>query len=244
MSQLILVTGASRGIGKAIFSRLIEEGHDVVGTASSEKSCKLIFQDIDEKEHCLALHGDLSDPQNTIESWANAIEAKYNRLPNIIISNAGITKDNLMLRMSDEQWYDVMQVNLNANYHLAKRFLKPMIKAKQGKFIFLGSISAMGNPGQANYATSKAGICGFSRSIALEYGVRNITSNVISPGFIETDMTNQLNPDQQKSITDKIPLKRYGQVADVANLVSFLVSDKADYITGQTIHINGGMYTT
>ena len=119
-----------------------------------------------------------------------------------------------------------------------------MVRAKQGRFIFLGSVSALGNPGQANYSTTKAGICGLSRSIALEYGARNITSNVIAPGFIETDMTDELTEDQQKLITDKIPLKRYGQVNDVANLVSFLISDQAGYITGQTIHINGGMYTT
>lgn len=244
MSQLALVTGSSRGIGKAIQLKLLSDGYDVVGTASSEKGCASIMNGVTDSAKCLAVYGDLSDSQNTISTWSEEIQAHFNRQPDIIISNAGITNDNLMLRMTDEQWFDVMQVNLNANYHLVKTFLKPMVKAKAGRFIFLGSVSALGNPGQANYATTKAGICGLSRSIALEYGARNITSNVIAPGFIETDMTNKLNEAQQKMITDKIPLKRYGQVKDVANLVSFLISNQADYITGQTIHINGGMHTT
>ena len=244
MNELVFVTGASRGIGKAIQMKLLSEGYDVIGSASSENGCAKIMDGVVNESKCLAVHGDLKEPKLTIDGWVEAIQAKFNRQPEMIIANAGITQDNLMLRMSDEQWYDVMQVNLNANYHLVKAFLKPMVKAKQGRFIFLGSVSALGNPGQANYATTKAGICGLSRSIALEYGARNITSNVIAPGFIETDMTDELTEDQQKLITDKIPLKRYGQVNDVANLVSFLISDQAEYITGQTIHINGGMYTT
>lgn len=244
MNNLVLVTGASRGIGKAIQMRLLRDGYDVVGSASSEQGCAKIMEGVSDKSKCLAIHGDLKDPKATIDSWVESIQAKFNRQPEIIIANAGITQDNLMLRMSDEQWYDVMQVNLNANYHLVKAFLKPMVKARAGRFVFLGSVSALGNPGQANYATTKAGVCGLSRSIALEYGARNITSNVIAPGFIETDMTDELTKDQQSLITDKIPLKRYGQVEDVANLVSFLISSQAGYITGQTIHINGGMYTT
>ena len=241
MNELVFVTGASRGIGKAIQMKLLNEGYDVIGSASSDNGCAKIMDGVADESKCLAVHGDLKDPKETIDGWVEAIDAKFNRQPGIIIANAGITQDNLMLRMSDEQWYDVMQVNLNANYHLVKAFLKPMVRAKQGRFIFLGSVSALGNPGQANYSTTKAGICGLSRSIALEYGARNITSNVIAPGFIETDMTDELTEDQQKLITDKIPLKRYGQVNDVANLVSFLISDQAGYITGQTLVIDGGI---
>jgi len=244
MSKLVLVTGASRGIGKAIFLKLLSMGHRVVGTASTEKSSQLILDGVDNHDHCFALHGDLNNPKTTMVHWADAINDKFKEMPSAIISNAGITKDNLMLRMTDDQWHDVVQVNLNANYYLVKTFLKPMIKARAGKFIFLGSVSSHGNSGQSNYAATKAAICGLSRSIALEYGARNITSNVISPGFIETDMTNELTPDQQKNITDRIPLKRYGQVDDVANLASFLVSNESNYITGQTIDINGGMRTT
>lgn len=244
MNKLVLVTGASRGIGKSIQMKLYNEGYDVIGSASSEHGCESIMRGVTDDARCLAIHGDLNDSKTTVNQWAESIQKKFNRQPDIVIANAGITQDNLMLRMTDEQWYDVMQVNLNANYHLVKAFLKPMVKAKVGRFVFLGSISALGNAGQANYATTKAGICGLSRSIALEYGARNITSNVIAPGFIETDMTNELNEEQQKAIIDKIPLKKYGQVEDVANLVSFLISNQANYITGQTIHINGGMYTT
>ena len=244
MSKLVLVTGASRGIGKAIFLKLLSMGHRVVGTASTEKSSQLILDGVNNHDHCFALHGDLNNPKITIADWADAINNKFKEMPSVIISNAGITKDNLMLRMTDDQWHDVVQVNLNANYYLVKTFLKPMIKARTGKFIFLGSVSSHGNAGQSNYAATKAAICGLSRSIALEYGARNITSNVISPGFIETDMTNELTPDQQKNITDRIPLKRYGQVDDVANLASFLVSNESNYISGQTIDINGGMRTT
>lgn len=244
MSKLVLVTGASRGIGKAIQLKLLSMGHRVIGTASSPSSKQLILEGVNDQDQCLALDGNLNDPKETIDNWAQAIKDRFDEMPSAIISNAGITKDNLMLRMTDDQWHDVVQVNLNANYYLVKTFLKPMIKARTGKFVFLGSVSALGNPGQANYSATKAGICGLSRSIALEYGARNITSNVIAPGFIETDMTHALTDDQQKSITDRIPLKRYGQVSDIANLASFLISDMSDYITGQTIHINGGMHTT
>ena len=244
MGKLALVTGASRGIGKAIQLKLLNEGYDVIGTASSLESCELVKKGCEDDSKYLALHGDLGEPKKTIENWSIAIEEKFNRQPDIVIANAGIAKDNLMLRMTDEQWHDVMQVNLNSSYYLIKKFLKPMVKSKAGRFIFLGSVSALGNPGQANYAATKAGLCGLSRSIAIEYGARNITSNVVAPGFIETDMTNELSADQQQLITDKIPLKRYGHVDDVANLVSFLVSEQASYISGQTIHVNGGMFTT
>ncbi|MDG2348403.1 MAG: SDR family oxidoreductase [Gammaproteobacteria bacterium] len=244
MSKLVLVTGASRGIGKAVFLKLLSMGHRVIGTASTEKSSQLILDGVENHDQCFALYGDLNNPKTTMAHWADAINEKFKEMPSAIISNAGITRDNLMLRMTDDQWHDVVQVNLNANYYLVKTFLKPMVKARTGKFVFLGSVSSHGNPGQSNYAATKAAICGLSRSIALEYGARNITSNVISPGFIETDMTNELTLDQQKSITDRIPLKRYGQVDDVANLASFLISNESNYITGQTIHINGGMRTT
>jgi 3-oxoacyl-[acyl-carrier protein] reductase len=244
MRQLALITGASRGIGKAIHKKLFLDGFDVIGTASSQKNIALIKENTNDPERTLALSGNLAEPKACIAQWSDAIQEHFGRQPDVIVANAGLTKDNLLLRMTDDQWYDVMQVNLNANYYLAKQFVKPMMKNRFGRFVFLGSVSGMGNPGQINYASAKSGLCGLSRSLSLEYGARNITSNVVAPGFIETDMTNSLTEDQQKAIIDKIPVRRYGQVTDVANLVAFLVSEAGNYITGQTINVNGGLLVT
>ncbi|MAJ82266.1 MAG: 3-oxoacyl-ACP reductase [Legionellales bacterium] len=245
MKKIAFVSGGSRGIGFAILKEMLSNNYITIATSTTNKGADLISETIASHQgEGLALVGDLKDGASTVKKWENEILKEFQTLPDILIANAGITKDQLTIRMTEEQWEDVLKVNLTSSFLLSQTFIKAMMKKKWGRIIFLGSVTAFGNPGQINYSASKAALSGVARTIALEYGSRNITANVVSPGFIETDMTHKLSEKQIEAIQSKIPLKRYGQVEEVANLISFLASEKANYITGQTIHINGGMLTT
>lgn len=243
MEKLVLITGASRGIGKAILDVFYQQGFNVVATTSHSGSAATLARDYDPKR-VLVLDGDLREYATTIPNWQARIQSHFERSPDIVIGNAGITEDNLLLRMSLDEWDDVIKTNLSANFLLAKTFLRPMMKNRFGRFIFLGSVSGMGNPGQINYAATKAGIQGLARTLALEYASRGITSNVIAPGYIATDMTASLGEDVKAATLTQIPMQRYGNPGEIASLAYFLASSDASYITGQTIHINGGLLTS
>lgn len=243
-NKVVLVTGASRGIGKAIATLFAESGAQVAFTylSSVEKG-----QDL-EKElsaHGIKAKGYRSDASNYQESedLVNAVVEDFGAI-DILINNAGITRDGLLMRMSEEQWDEVMRVNLKSVFNLTKAATKPMMKAKSGSIINLTSIVGIkGNAGQANYAASKAGIIGFTKSVALELGSRNIRCNAIAPGFIETEMTGELNEATVEEWKKSIPLKRGGQAQEVANVCLFLGSDLSSYVTGQTIQVDGGLLT-
>ncbi|MCR9261356.1 MAG: 3-oxoacyl-ACP reductase FabG [Pseudomonadaceae bacterium] len=234
-----LVTGASRGIGAAIARRLVNDGFFVVGTATSEQGA----QDID-----AALGDDglgLQLQLQSADSIAQVLKtiADQAEPPVVLVNNAGITRDNLLLRMSEDEWSDVIETNLNGLYRVTKAVLRGMLKARWGRIVNVGSVVArMGNPGQSNYVASKSAIEGFSRALAFEVASRNITVNTVAPGFIGTDMTSQLSEEQARIMLERIPLGRMGEVDEVAGAVAYLVSEDAAYITGQTLHINGGMY--
>jgi 3-oxoacyl-[acyl-carrier protein] reductase len=239
--KVALVTGASRGIGKAIIEHLGAQGAYVVGTATSESGAAAITENLKAKnlagEGCVL---NVTDP-TSIEALLKHLQTG-NKQPLILVNNAGITRDNLMLRMSEEDWQAVIDTNLTSVYRLSKGVLRPMMKAEWGRIINIGSVvGTSGNPGQANYCAAKAGIIGFTKSLAQEIGSRNITVNVVAPGFIETDMTNELKPEYRDLLIERIPLKRIGKPEDIAAMVAFLASDEAAYITGQTMHVNGGM---
>jgi len=235
------VTGASRGIGKAIFSALAQQGHSVAGTATTAEGAAAIEDAIQKNNWSGAGYAlNLAD-ESQLEHTVAAIENQFSA-PLVLINNAGITRDNLLMRMSMQQWNEVLNVNLTGTFQLMKRCLRGMIKARWGRIITIGSVVGhMGNAGQANYAAAKAGICGLSRSLALEVASRGITVNVIAPGFIETDMTAALNEQQREAILSGVPLGRMGQPGEIAATVAFLGSEAAGYITGQTIHVNGGL---
>lgn len=240
-NKVALVTGASRGIGQAIMIKLASQGAYVVGTATSEAGATAINKVLQDKN--LSGEGrmlNVTDPQS-IEALLKHLQ-ETNKQPLILVNNAGITRDNLMLRMSEEDWQAVINTNLSSVYRLSKALLRPMMKAEWGRIINIGSVvGTSGNPGQANYCAAKAGVIGFSKSLAQEIGSRNITVNVVAPGFIETDMTNELKPEYREVLIERIPLKRIGKPEDIAAMVAFLASDDAGYITGQTMHVNGGM---
>ena len=240
--QVALVTGASRGIGKAILHALAAEGHAAVGTATTQNGADLIQEELNMTNyegHALVLDVTQND---SIKSCLDNIKEMYSA-PTILVNNAGITKDNLLMRMKNDEWNDVINTNLSSMYRLSKACLRDMMKAKMGRIVNISSVvGSSGNAGQTNYAAAKAGILGFTKSLAQEVGSRGITVNAIAPGFIETDMTGELNADQQEALLSKIPLGRMGNVNDIAAAVKFLVSDSAGYITGETIHINGGLY--
>lgn len=244
--KIALVTGASRGIGKAIALGLAKEGYFVVGTATTESGAKNIQQYFENAEEG-NLKGDgmvldIADKE-AIEPFLEKLEAAYGGHPAILINNAGITRDNLILRMDDEEWDSVLDTNLSGLFRLTRACVKTMFRARWGRIVNVSSVVAsMGNAGQTNYATTKAGILGFTRSLACEIASRNITVNAVSPGFIDTDMTSQLPDLVRDEMLKRIPMRRLGQVEDIANAVVFLVSDGARYITGENIHINGGMY--
>ncbi|MFN3236634.1 MAG: 3-oxoacyl-ACP reductase FabG [Pseudomonadales bacterium] len=237
MSRVAIVTGASRGIGKAIAEALVEAGHFVVGTATSEAGAAGISDNLANGRGEVL---DVSDEASIEAFFANISDLDA---ATVLVNNAGITKDNIALRMKGDEWQDVINTNLNSVYHVAKGCLRGMTKARWGRIINISSVvGSMGNPGQSNYAAAKAGMEGYSRALAAELGSRNITVNAIAPGFIQTDMTDDLAEDQQAALLTRVPLGRLGEASEVAALVSFLASDAAGYITGETIHINGGMY--
>ncbi len=239
-NAVALVTGASRGIGAAIASRLSIDGARVIGTATTAQGALRISE-------ALSAYGgrgavlDVTS-QDSIDALISDIESHEGAV-GILCNNAGITRDTLLLRMKPEDWDAVMQTNLASVFRLSKAVLRGMMKARRGRIISIASIVGLtGNPGQANYAAAKAGIIGFTKSLAREVGSRNITANVIAPGFIDTDMTRALTEAQRTTLSGQVPLGRLGQPDDIAAAVSFLASAGASYITGETLHVNGGMY--
>lgn len=240
--RVALVTGASRGIGAAIATKLGEDGFIVIGTATSENGAAAISDRIQSAGHegqGMVLNVADSDSVNTVIA---EITKQYGPVT-VLVNNAGITKDNLLMRMSDEEWFDVIDTNLNSIFRLTKACLRGMLKARWGRVVSITSIvGCMGNAGQTNYAATKAGVAGFARSMAQEVGSRNITVNAVAPGFIDTDMTKALPEEQRAKLESTIALNRLGQPEEIANVVAFLCSDGAAYITGETIQVNGGMY--
>jgi 3-oxoacyl-[acyl-carrier protein] reductase len=240
--KVALVTGASRGIGQAIALELGRNGATVVGTATSESGAEKItayFKEAGIEGFGLAL--DVGDDESVAATLATITERVG--APLILVNNAGITRDNLMLRMKDDEWHDVINTNLSSLYRLTKGVLRGMTKARWGRIISIGSVvGAMGNAGQVNYAAAKAGLEGFSRALAREVGSRAVTVNSVTPGFIDTDMTRELPQAQRDSLTTQIPLGRLGQAEEIAHVVAFLASEGAGYVTGATIPVNGGMY--
>jgi len=241
-SKIALVTGASRGIGAAIADTLGAAGCIVIGTATSEAGATAITKRFKEKSiQGLGMALNVTE-KASVESVLSAISEQYGA-PQILVNNAGITKDNLLMRMSEEEWFDVINTNLSAIYRLSKGCLRGMMKSRWGRIVNISSIvGQMGNAGQSNYAATKAGVMGFARSLAKEVGSRNITVNSIAPGFIDTDMTKVLPEEQKSAMLSAIPLGRLGEPEEIANVVKFLCSDDASYITGETLHVNGGMY--
>ena len=240
--KIALVTGASRGIGKACALELAQQGAFVLGTATSEEGASKIGQYLRDSElEGKGLVLDISKPDSINEL---SVELKKNSsLPDILVNNAGITRDNLLLRMKEEEWSDVIKTNLDSIFYMCKLFSRSMLKKRWGRIINISSITAlMGNPGQCNYAAAKAGIIGFSKALALEVASRSITVNVVAPGFIETDMTKTLPEEQREEIDNMIPMGHMGQPIEIAAMVGFLASQKASYITGETIQISGGLY--
>ncbi|XYU90793.1 3-oxoacyl-ACP reductase FabG [Pasteurella multocida] len=239
--KIALVTGATRGIGRAIAEELSAKGAFVIGTATSEKGAESISAYLGEKGKGLVLNvSDLASIETTLEK----IKADFGEI-DILVNNAGITRDNLLMRMKDEEWFDIMQTNLTSVYHLSKAMLRlSMMKKRFGRIITIGSVvGSMGNPGQTNYCAAKAGLIGFSKALAKEVASRGITVNVVAPGFIATDMTDVLTEEQKAGILSQVPAGRLGDPKDIAKAVAFLASDDAGYITGTTLHVNGGMYT-
>ncbi len=241
-NEIALVSGVSRGIGAAIAKTLGQQGAVVIGTATSESGAITITTALQEagiKGKGFAL--DVNDAEQ-IEQVLKAITAEYGAVT-LLVNNAGITKDTLMMRMNDEDWDAVISTNLSSVYRMSKAVLRPMMKARSGRIISISSVVGhMGNAGQTNYAAAKAGMTGFTKSLAAEVGSRGITVNCVAPGFIETDMTAELPEDIKSQMLARIPLNRLGQVNEIAATVSFLASPSAAYITGETIHVNGGMY--
>jgi len=242
MSQICLVTGASRGIGKAIALELATQGHTVIGTGTSPASAENVTTDL----RAARAQGrgavlDVNDLQQ-IESVVNEITDEFGPI-SVLVNNAGVTEDNLLMRMKPSQWEKTLNTNLAAVFALTKLCLKGMTKARYGRIINLSSVvGATGNAGQTNYAASKAGLIGFTKSLALEIASRGITVNAVAPGFIDTDMTSALAEEQRSKLLEAIPLARLGRAEDISKAVAFLVSDDASYITGQVLHVNGGMH--
>jgi 3-oxoacyl-[acyl-carrier protein] reductase len=237
--QIALVTGASRGIGRAIAERLAADGFFVVGTATTDSGAAAISDFLAENGVGKALN------VASAESIAAFIKAVNDEIgvPAVLVNNAGITRDNLLMRMKDEEWDDIINTNLTSVFRMSKAVLRGMMKAKTGRIINISSVvGSTGNAGQANYAAAKAGMLGFAKSLAKEIGSRNITVNTVAPGFIDTDMTRELSEDIKQTLLAGIPLARLGEAKEIAHTVSFLASEGAGYITGETIHVNGGMF--
>lgn len=241
-NQICLITGASRGIGKAIALGLAEQGATVVGTATSASGAAAISGYLESvAAQGVGLVLNVTDSES-VASVVKQINAEFGA-PSVLVNNAGITRDNLLLRMPEQQWDAVIDTNLKAVYRMSKACLRGMTKARFGRIINIASVvGATGNPGQANYCATKAGVVGFSKALAQEVASRNITVNAVAPGFIQTAMTAQLSAQQQQALMQKIPLGRLGAPEDIAAAVVFLASPMAQYITGTTIHVNGGMF--
>jgi 3-oxoacyl-[acyl-carrier protein] reductase len=241
--KLVLVTGASRGIGKAIALTLGRAGATVIGTATTESGADNVSKVFaDSKISGKGMKLDVTDNEQ-ISNLVKIISEDFGSV-DILVNNAGITRDNILLRMKEDEWEDIISTNLSSIYKMSKSVLRGMIKKRSGRIISITSVvAAMGNAGQSNYSAAKAGIIGFTKSLAREVGVRGVTVNAIAPGFIETDMTDSLPDDQKEALAAQIPMGRLGTANEVAQAVLFLAGDSGSYITAQTIHVNGGMYT-
>ncbi|NLJ92616.1 MAG: 3-oxoacyl-ACP reductase FabG [Aeromonadales bacterium] len=238
-NKVVLVTGASRGIGRATAELFVERGATVIGTATSEKGAQAISDYLGEQGTGLVLNVTCPD---SLAQLLDAIKERYGDI-DILVNNAGITRDNLLMRMKDDEWDDIINTNLSSVFRVSKAVLRAMMKKRCGRIITIGSVvGTMGNAGQANYAAAKAGLIGFSKSLGREVASRGITVNVVSPGFIATDMTDALNEEQRAAILSQIPAHRLGNPKEIASAVAFLASEEAAYITGETLHVNGGMY--
>ena len=237
--KIALVTGATRGIGRAVAEELVSKGAFVIGTATSEKGAESISAYLGEKGKGLVLN--VAD-QASIDAVLEQIKQEFGDI-DILVNNAGITRDNLLMRMKDEEWFDILQTNLSSVYHLSKAMLRTMMKKLFGRIINIGSVvGSMGNAGQTNYCAAKAGLIGFSKALAKEVASRGITVNVVAPGFIATDMTEVLSEELKNNLLTQIPAGRLGEPKDIAKAVAFLASEDASYINGTTLHVNGGMY--
>ena len=235
----IILTGATGGIGNSILEKLITSGANVLATGTNEDKLKLIKE---KYENVITEKFDISN-HSEIESFVNKANDTLGGKIDVLINNAGITRDNLSIRMKDDEWQKVIDINLTSTFLLSKNSIKKMLKSKKGKIINITSVVGhTGNIGQANYTASKAGVVAMSKSLALEYGKKNINVNCISPGFITTDMTDKINDEYKEILKSRIPLDRFGSPNDIANAVIFLSSELSDYITGETLHVNGGMY--
>ena len=238
--NVAVVTGASRGIGAAIAGGLAADGYHVVGTATADKGLAAVGDTLADSEHT-ALALNLMD-ETSIDTFMDQL-GERGLQPNLLVNNAGITRDNLLLRMKNDEWDDVIAANLTGVFKLTKRLVREMLKKRYGRIVNITSVvGASGNAGQTNYAAAKAGIIGFTKSLAQEVAGRGVTVNAIAPGFIDTDMTRALSDEQRETLLARIPVNRLGTGTDIAAAVSFLASDGAAYITGETIHVNGGMY--
>jgi len=239
-NEIALVTGASRGIGKAIAETLAAAGAKVIGTATTDAGADKITEYLSAgggRGMCLNVADDAS-----IKAVTKAIADEYGSI-SILVNNAGITRDNLLMMMKDAQWDEIIQTNLSSVFKMSRAVIRPMMKARKGRIINITSVVGLtGNPGQTNYSAAKAGILGFSKSLAREIGSRNITVNSVAPGFIDTDMTRELPEEQREALISQIPLQKLGDPQDIAHAVAFLASPEAGYITGETINVNGGMY--
>ena len=237
--EIALVTGASRGIGKAIAEKLAANGATVIGTATTDGGADKISEYLGSSGKGMCLN--VAD-NDSVTAVIKQITDDFGAV-SILVNNAGITKDNLLMMMKQEQWDDVINTNLTSVYRLSKSVIRSMMKARTGRIINIASVvGSTGNPGQTNYSATKAGLLGFTKSLAREIGSRNITVNAVAPGFIDTDMTRELGDEQRDALIGQIPLNRLGDPADIANAVAFLASPAAAYITGETLHVNGGMY--
>ncbi|MDE1514619.1 MULTISPECIES: 3-oxoacyl-ACP reductase FabG [Vibrio] len=237
--KVALVTGASRGIGKAIAELLVERGARVIGTATSESGAQAISDYLGDNGKGMALN---VTNLESIEAVVKTIADEFGGI-DILVNNAGITRDNLLMRMKEEEWSDIIDTNLTSIFRLSKAVLRGMMKKRQGRIINVGSVvGTMGNAGQTNYAAAKAGVIGFTKSMAREVASRGVTVNTVAPGFIETDMTKALNDEQRAATLTQVPAGRLGDPREIASAVAFLASPEAAYITGETLHVNGGMY--
>jgi 3-oxoacyl-[acyl-carrier protein] reductase len=241
-NEIALVTGASRGLGSAIALELAGLGARVVGTATAQRGADAITASLSGQQlNGFGLVLDVTDP-GSVRALVDEMSARFGA-PTILVNNAGVTGDSLLLRMKDEEWDRIIDTDLSSVYRMCKACLRAMIRARHGRIVNITSIiGCTGNAGQSNYAAAKAGMVGFTKSLAHEVGPRGITVNAVAPGFIDTDMTRTLSEDQRRGLAERIPLQRFGSVTDVANVVAFLVSSRAAYITGTTVHVNGGMY--